>query len=255
MTGTDSAGVPWEGRSFHAHESAWGDDDGTPPPLLVEAIRRFRAQEVGEAEVADAVRAVRLLVPLVAELGADGTAFDEHGRRIDKSQELSIVTVSAPDGRAALPVFSSVAAMSAWNPGARPIPTPGPRVALAAAGEGTDLVVLDPTGDTEFALRRPALAAIASGTPWTPAYLDPEVRAEFERVAALEPDVAGVVVAPGDPLARLAGPELALFVGVRAGLDAVAVNALVARMQERWAPEIRARIDSIGVRVEADPRS
>ncbi len=136
-------------------------------------IRAFRAGIVGESAVVDALRDSRLLIPLVAVAGELGT--NEHGHAIDKSQELSIVTVMGPDGRSVLPAFSSVSAMSLWNPAARPVPATAARVALAAASENTDLVVLDPTSETEFALRRPALWALAQSQSWTPSYLDEEV--------------------------------------------------------------------------------
>ena len=66
MSGTDSAGQPWSGRHFEANTNA--DDDGSAPEHLIEAIRRFRARELGEAEVLDALRTSRLLIPLVATL-------------------------------------------------------------------------------------------------------------------------------------------------------------------------------------------
>jgi hypothetical protein len=247
MTGADSAGVPWEGRSFE--HGAPSDDDGRAPERLVEALRRFRSRELGEAEVVDALRDSRLLIPLVAVLGDSGT--NEHGRLVDKSQELSIVTVEGPDGRNVLPVFTSVAAMSAWNPMARPVPADGPRVALAAAGEGTDLVVLDPTSETEFAIRRPALWAIAKGERWIPSYLDEEVLGEFLRAAEPEPAIVAVQLAPGDPDARLTGAELLVQLSLVDGLDRAELDGLLRRVQERWAASglIADRVDSIAVRL------
>src|SRR5690606_19785486 len=135
-----------------------------------------------QAEVVEAFRHARLLIPLVAELGEEG--INDAGKRVDKSQELSIVTVAGPDGRAVLPVFSSVETMGAWNPQARPVPAEGTRVALAAAHEQTDLVVLDAGSPTEFVLRRPAVWAIARQEPWMPAVESPEVAAEFESSVA-----------------------------------------------------------------------
>src|SRR5690554_3027982 len=82
MGATDSAGVPWAGRRFEANASA--DDDGSAPAGLLDAIVRFRAGEAGQAEVVDALRSARLLVPLVAELGDAG--HGEHGHLVDKSQ-------------------------------------------------------------------------------------------------------------------------------------------------------------------------
>ena len=240
---SDSAGVPWEGRHFE--QSASSDDDGSAPEKLIEAIRRFRAGELGESEVLDALREERLLIPLVAE----GTL--EQGQ--DKTQELSIVTVIGPDGRTVLPAFTSVAAMSRWNPSARPVPATAGRVALAAASEDTHLVVVDPVSDTEFVIRRPALWALGQSKPWTPSYLDTQVLQAFMDAAAPEPVVEAVHLAPGDPDARLAGPELEVRLSLRAGLDRAALDALTARLQERWAASevIAAHVDSLAVKYSA----
>lgn len=240
---SDSAGVPWEGRRFEPNSSA--DDDGSAPEKLVEAIRRFRASDLAEADVIDALRESRLLIPLVAELGADG--LSEHGH--DKSQELSIVSVEAPDGRTVLPAFTSVATMARWNPAARPVPATAGRVALAAASESTDLVVLDPLSITEFIVRRPALWALAQSRAWLPSYLDPDVLRAFMDAAAPEPSVTAVQLAPGDPDARLAGPELIVQLALEPGLDSATLDAVLSRLQERWASSalITERVDSMRV--------
>jgi len=195
------------------------------------------------------VRESRLLIPLVAELGESGT--NDHGVLVDKSQELSIVTVAGPDGRTVLPAFTSVDSMREWNPLARPVPAAAPRVALAAASEGTDLVVLDPTTDTEFVLRRPAVWALAQALPWTPSYLDPEVLQAFVDAASPEPTVRTVSLAAGDPSARLVGPELVVQLSLADGLDRAALDAVIARMQRRWSESeiIAARVDSLKVRL------
>lgn len=247
MAGTDSAGVPWEGRHFE--HGASSDDDGSAPEKLIEAIRRFHAHDLGEADVVDALRDSRLLIPLVAVLGADGV--DEHGH--DKSQELSIVTVEGPDGRTVLPAFTSVDAMSRWNPKARPVPATAGRVALAAASEDTDLVVLDPTSDTEFVIRRPALWALARSQRWTPCYADAEVLSAFMDAAEPEPAVVAVQLAPGDPGSRLAGPELVVQLTLTPGLDRAALDAVLARLQERWGSSevIAQRVDSMRVVLSA----
>lgn len=193
----------------------------------------------------DALRDARLLIPLVAVAGELGT--NDHGHAIDKSQELSIVTVMGPDGRSVLPAFTSVAAMTAWNPSARPVPATASRVALAAASENTDLVVLDPTSATEFALRRPALWALVQTQPWLPSYLDTEVLSAFMDAAELEPAVVAVQLAPGDPGARLVGPELIVQLSLQPGLDQRALDDVVIRLQQRWAENdlIAARVDSL----------
>jgi hypothetical protein len=253
MSAADSAGVPWAGRSFEHNTSS--DDDGSAPERLIEALRRFRSSELGEAEVVSALRDSRLLIPLVAVLGEAGHNGD--GVRIDKSQELSIVTVAGPDGRTVMPVFTSVTAMGTWNPKARPVPADAVRVALAAASESTDLVVVDPTDTTEFVLRRPALWAIAQGLSWRPSYLDEEVLSAFITSAEPEDEVVAVQLAPGDPQARLAGPELLVHLTIVSGLDRTALNALLARLQQRWAVSeiIAERVDSMRIQVAGTDRT
>ncbi|MBX3194969.1 MAG: SseB family protein [Microbacteriaceae bacterium] len=250
---TDSAGIPWEGRAFHDNPDA--DDNGTAPARVIEAIRRFRASEVGTREVLEALRVERLLLPLLAVRGDEGTG--PHGQLVDKTQELSIVTTAAPDGRATLVAFTSVDAMRAWDPSARPIPIQVPRIALAAAAEGTPLIVVDPVPirpgeDTIFAIRRPAFRALATGERWTPSYEDPEVLDAFLASSGREPVLVAVQLAPGDPQARLAGAELLVQLTVRDGLPEEELRSLIARLGERWAADavIAERVDSISVVVE-----
>ena len=246
---TDSAGVPWEGRNFD-HGAAASDDDGTASPELLAVLARFRAGECGPDAVVDVLRTSRLLVPLVARLGEAGT--NEHGRTVDKSAELAIVTVAGPDGRSVLPAFSSVDAMRAWNPKARPVPAEAVRVALAAASEDTELVVIDPTSpETEFAVRRPAVWAIGRSVGWVPGYRDADVVAAFAASVADEPAVVSLTLAAGDPDARLAGPEVRVELALVPGLDRPVLDSLLARLQQRWAEDavIAERVDSLGVRL------
>lgn len=243
----DSAGQPWAGRSFG--ETAFARDDGSAPVELVEAIEQFRAGLVGVEVVVDTVRSTRLLIPLVAHLGESGV--NERGVTVDKSAELSIVTVAGPDGRHVLPVFASVEAMQRWNPVARPVPADGVRVALAAADEGTDLVVLDPTSPTEFAIRRPALWAIAQSKPWSASFADPEVVHEFRQSVEGEPSIVGLEARAGDPQSLLRGPELVVELALIAGLNQTEVTELLERLQSQWSQStlIAERVDSLAVKL------
>lgn len=246
----DSAGQPWAGRQFEPNANA--DDDGSAPPELIAEIERFRAGETDAASVVRVFSQSRLLIPLVTELGETGVTAQ--GRIVEKSQELSIVTVEGPDGRTVLPVFSSVSSMAAWNSTARPVPAAGPRVALAAVSDGTELVVLDPTSDTEFAIRRPALWAMMEGHEWTPGYLDNEVMRAFGDTIVDEPAVLEVTLSPGDPEARLRGPELMIHLLLADGLTESKVTELVRRLTERWSQDdvIAARVDSVGVALHSE---
>lgn len=243
----DSAGVPWEGRSFH--ENTRAGDDGSADPALAAALTRFRAGEGSQTEVIDALRTARLLIPLVAEKGNEG--IGPTGLVVDKTQELSIVTVAAPDGRRVQPVFSSVAAMQLWDAAARPVPVEAVRAALAASADDTDLIVLDPTAPTEFVIRRPAVWAIAQSQPWEPAFLSPEVFAGLQESVATELAVIDVAVAPGDPEARLRGPELIVELELVTGLERDALDAVLQRLAQRWAADdrIAVLVDSLTVKL------
>jgi len=244
---TDSAGQPWAGREFLAN--VHDDDDGSAPTSLLAALVRFRDREAGEESVVDAIRSSRLLIPLLTALGdAD---VGPTGLVIDKTQELSIITVAGPDGRSVLPVFSSAAAMRSWNPEARPVPSDGVRVALAAAQENTDLVVLDPTADTEFVIRRPALWAIAQSKPWTPSYASRQVADAFASSIATELSVLGIDLTAGDTEARLAGPELIVRLILVDGLTQVELDATLARLAARWSASdvIATQVDSLRVQL------
>jgi hypothetical protein len=247
----DSAGLPWQGRTFEQTPSS--DDDGSADPALLAALAAFAADPSGEraVTVVEAFRAARLLVPLLAHAGDVGRTADGH--LVDKTQELSIATVSAPDGRAVLPAFTSVQTLVAWNPAARPVPAAGPRVALAAASEQTELVVVDPTSATEHVLRRPAVKALATAQAWRPPFDDPEVIDAFRASVAPEPAVKDVTLAPGDPAARLRGAEVEVTLGLIPGLDAGTLQTVVGRLSERWAQSavIAERVDSMTVRLRS----
>ena len=243
----DSAGVPWEGRRFE--ENRHVADDGSADPALLAALTAFRSGEGDAVAVVDAYRRARLLIPLVADKGDEGVG--PTGLRVDKTQELSIVTVAGPDGRRVLPVFTSVATMAAWDPKARPVPADGMRTALAAASDDTDLIVIDPGSATEFVLRRPAVWAIGQDQPWEPADTSPEVFTGLQESIGGELAVLDLSVAPGDPDARLRGPELVVRLHLMEGLDRAELDAVLQRLAARWAADdrIAVLVDSLTVQL------
>lgn len=245
MSATDSAGQPWKGRSFEPNPNA--ADDGTAPQIFLDAVASFRAGEVTLREVVDVIRQCRFLIPLVAVAGETG--LDAEGRTVDKSQELSIITVEGPDGRPILPVFSSTAAMSQWRPVARPVPADAVRVALAAASENTDRVVIDPRSDSLLVLPRPAVWAIAQSTPWIPAVEDEAVLEAVSEAAAAHPVIWAVSMVPGDPQATGAGPEVTVRMVIDPEASSDEVRAALAAVSAQWAasPIVTERIDSISI--------
>ena len=243
----DSAGVPWEGRRFESNRHS--DDDGSADPQLLAALRAFREGDGDQTAVVDAYRTARLLIPLVADRGDEGVG--PQGIVVDKTQELSIVTVAAPDGRRVLPVFTSVAAMGRWDAAARPVPADGARTAVAASADDTDLIVIDPGSETEFVIRRPAVWAIAQGIPWEPSFASPEVFAGLQESVRPELAVIDLSVEPGDPTGRLRGPELIVRLELMHGLDQSELDAVLERLAKRWAADHRVAVlvDSLTVKL------
>jgi len=212
---TDSAGVPWEGRNFS--ENKFASDNGLADEMLMSAITRFQAATGLAEDVLSAFAQARLLIPLIANLGESGEGA--HGLTVDKSADLSIVTVRTPDGQTALPVFSSVEAMSNWNPQARPVPNFGRQVAFAAASEGNTRIVLDPMAPSEFVIRRPGIAHLAQGFEWTAPDRHPEVAEIIQFELGKFDIVDSFALVSGDPEYRLRGQELVIELYLEEGLS------------------------------------
>lgn len=265
---SDSAGFPWAGRTFDHHDTAFADDDGRASEHVTALIRAVRdaadaAQTSGEAaeywsavsrvaqaqsEAIAGFAAERFLVPMLAEAGELGQTPD--GRTVEKSQELSIVSVAAPDGRRVLPVFSSVETLRRWNPEARPIPVPGSQAALAAAQDGTELIIIDPgTPEREFGVRRTALEALALGERVLPAWADAAVQEEFRVLGAADPRIAALWIAPGELENRLLQPEVTVLLRMSESVGDAHREVLQALQARIAASEIVARrVDSLTLR-------
>ena len=220
---SDSAGTPWSGRAFDVNNFA--GDDGSAPAALISAIAKFHSGEALAEDVVDAIRESRLLIPLLADLGE--SEIGSHGQKVDKSAELSIVTVATPDDQNGLPVFSSVAAMQKWNPIARPVPADARRVALAAAAEGNTRIILDPENETEFAVRRPAIAAIAQELTWVHPARNLQVFEELSSIVAQFDSFLKLELQDCDATARLHSAELLLVMTLVPGLDQESVADLM----------------------------
>ncbi|MFD2675419.1 SseB family protein [Gulosibacter bifidus] len=230
---TDSAGQPWEGRTFS--DNPWSDDDGSAPEPLLAALTGFRAGDASLIDVIDALRTSRLLIPLVAHLGEAGV--NDAGVTVDKSADLSIVSVKSPDGRATLPVFTSVDAMQHWDATARPVPIAARKAALAAVSEDTQLMILDPGSETELAIRRPAVWAIAQDTEYTVSWQHDAVRAACAQLLADHPELVSVDLHPGDLPGKFLGPELIVELGVSSDLAEPQREQLLASVQQRLASD------------------
>ena len=228
---TDSAGRPWAGRSLSGEDAKihnFEDDDGAADAGYAAALAALAAGDGDEAAVVASLATARVFVPIVATLAEEG---DGHGGlHADKQADMALVTLKAPDGRTAMPVFTSAASLEAWHPEARPVAVYAARAALSAVAEGAELLVLDPGSDVTFVVRRPAVWALAQQRDWTPSYADPDLARNLGEAAVGFPAVRRVEIHPGGGVAAVAadgqqipgggsGPELRVVLYLEDGLD------------------------------------
>ncbi|BCW40019.1 hypothetical protein StoSoilB3_15540 [Arthrobacter sp. StoSoilB3] len=255
---TDSAGQPWAGRSLTGDDAKihnFEDDDGTADAGYLAAIAALIDGTGGEAEVVASLATARVFVPVVAQLAEEAEGVD--GLHADKQADMALVTLKAPDGRTAMPVFTSAAALEAWHPQARPVAVYAARAALSAVSEGAQLLVLDPGSQFAFVVRRPAMWALAQQKDWTPSYLDDQLETALVSTISAFTAVRRLETHPGGGVASLTadgrqvlgggpGPELRVVLFLEDGLDAGAVQALVAQLNDAWA-----RMDSFAEGVDS----
>ena len=231
QTPADSAGRPWSGRELTG--SGFDGDLGAADGDLASAL-----DDLGdELTLMHAVSRARLLVPVLAVPAQAGR------QSAGVSADMAVVTLTAPDGQRAFPVFSSLATLSAWDATARPSPVTSARAAQGAVSERCDVMVLD-AGSAREAILRPSMVwALAQQRNWLPAHSDPFVAQVLVRAVADEPDVVDCVGQDGPAGAGI----LRVVLGLRAGLNAAEVAALATRVGERIATdgEARARIDGL----------
>ncbi len=236
---SDSAGTPWQRRELSP--SGFESDTGEADP----ALRALLAAPGDDLALMRALEDGRLLVPVVAE----PTEVDATGPlAVEKGVDMAAVTLVAPDGSRALPVFTGADSLAAWDAAARPVPVTPARAAQAAVSEGCDVLVVDVAGPATRVLRPSMLWALAQERAWEPAHTDPFVARAVATALADEPAVAGHEVEEGAP--HGAG-VLGIVLHLRAGLDADEVRAVATRVGERLATdgELRARVDGLAFRI------
>ncbi len=235
----DSAQLPWAGRDLSP--SGFEGDSGAADETLRDAL----AGEADDATLMRALEAARLLVPIVAE----PAALDTSGAHVvDAQVDLAAVTLVAPDGQRALPVFTSTEALSSWDAAARPVPVTPARAAQAAVSEGCEVIVVDVAGPATRVLRPSMVWALAQDRPWQAPREDPFVARSVTRALAPESDIGSFELEEGTPLGH---GVLGVVLDLRPGLQPEQVRAVAKRVGERLATdgELRARIDGLAFRI------
>jgi hypothetical protein len=269
----DSAGRAWQGRDLSGEGNplhAFDKDDGAVPAAYASALSDLVNGAADETAVVRALAEVRVFVPVIAQLGGqDPVAGDvpaadprQHEEHRHHEGDMALVTIKAPDGRVALPVFTSTARLERWHSGARPVAVFAPRAALAAVAENAELMVVDPGAEVTFVVRRPALWALAQQRDWTPSYADPELARLVGEAISEEGAVRGVELGPGPGVSSRtadgrvvggggAGPELRLTLVLETGLSKEDVRSTTAAFQDRLQnlQEFVERVDSLEIRL------
>jgi hypothetical protein len=276
MTDTDSAGTPWAGRYLSG--TGYDDDQGGADPELAEALAEAHDRPSAEADarLAHAAAAARWLVPVVAVRGDGDERGESHTSDTppsdsypsdsypsdsypsdsypsaqhpgDTRTDMAILTLVAPDGRRALPLFSSVDALAAWDPSARPVPVSAARAAQAALADGCQVAVVDLGSGHSIEIRRSMLWALAQDLEWTPPHFDALVAQAVSEAVANEPDVVTHQLEEGEPLGC---GVLRVVLGIRAGLSEERVEALATRIGEELSADedFRARVEELTLSV------
>ncbi len=230
----DSAGLPWEGRELSDAPSDQPDDGRADPALLA-------VLGGSDADFMAALAGARVLVPIVATTGESSEDL-QHG---DASAEMSVVTLTAPDGERALPVFSGQETLQAWDAQARPRPVPAAQAAQAAVAEQCDVLVID-LGSPGMRTVRPSMVwALATERGWLPAYADPFVQ-DAVAVASREDDAVLSADCEGDEQG-----QLRIVLRLAPDLGSEQIREVCSAVAERLATdgETRARIDALSFKV------
>ena len=237
--GGDSAAVPWAGRELST--SGFETDTGAADSALVAAL----ARPGDDLALMRAVESARLIVPVVAEpVDVDSSAQPALETQVD----MAAVTLVAPDGQRALPVFTGTEALASWDPDARPVPVTPSRAAQAAVTERCDVIVVDVAGPATRVLRPSMVWALAQGRSWEPAVSDPFVDRSVAAAVREEDDVTAYELEDGRPSGQ---GVLGVVLVLEAGLGPGEVRAAATRVGERLASdgELRARVDGLAFRI------
>jgi SseB protein N-terminal domain len=177
-------------------DPGFSDDDGSADPRLAAALAAYAEDRGTERDVLTALPGARLLVPVVAILGEAET--DSAGLRREKTSDMAVPVIEAPDGRRALPAFTSVESLARWRSDARPVAVPFAQALRAVAHEKAGTLLIDLAGPASYALSGAALRALAEGRDGADPLADDAVRGAVRDAVAAEPGVArAYLTAPG----------------------------------------------------------
>ena len=186
--------------SMMSHDRA---DVGQGLPRTARALALGQGSDAGAARLealVDALVFERVIVPIDVEPDprVTGVHAGENGHN-----PIDFVRAQTPAGEA-LAIYSSVRALTAHRPDDRPMALDFRTIGLTALVETSGRIVVNPGTDAVL-LPRPAVAALAQGDEWLPAWRDEALRELLlaEATAACPAIVDVDIAYAGDGLTRV----------------------------------------------------
>ena len=186
--------------SMMSHDRA---DVGQGLPRTARALALGQGSDAGASRLealVDALVFERVIVPIDVEPDprVTGVHAGENGHN-----PIDFVRAQTPAGEA-LAIYSSAQALSAHRPGDRPMALDIRTIGLTALVETGGRIVVNPGTDAVL-LPRPAVAALAQGDEWLPAWRDGSLRELLlaEAAAACPAIVDVEITYAGDGLTRV----------------------------------------------------
>jgi hypothetical protein len=232
--------VPADPPARSIPDPGFAGDTGEPDPLLTAALEAVAADPARLAEVLAALHQVRVVAPVVAQVGETG--ITPTGLRHDTSADIALPLLLDGTGSRALLVFSGTPALSRWDPAARPVLVPGGRAAEVALAEGAEAIVLDVAGPHPATLPLPEVHALAEGRGRVPAWGDPALQRAVAEALEGEPAARSAHLDP------CAGADARLTVVLEPGVDPAGIGArLAAALAAR--PEVAGGVRGLEITV------
>lgn len=166
--------------------------------LLPATASALEAATVKEqlSQLVTALASERVVVPVPVEAHPKERGDKHSPQDLDESATIPLATDTRGDVTA-IAVFSSAAALAAWDPEARPMTMGAQKAAITAIAAGIPRFRLDPNG-AALLIPRPAVEALAGGGSWLPAWEDAQLQEELgataKQLSASWADFADVTV-------------------------------------------------------------
>jgi hypothetical protein len=224
-------------------------DNGLADPEVLAALAAH--EEDGDFEpLALLLPTARFFVPLLAvpvEPGAqdeqdeqdehdcghdhEGDHGHGHGHGQAKGSEMTVLTLRLTDGQVAVPIFTSVPALTEWHAEARPMPIDGRSAGRSALDAEVDMLLIDLSGPVTVAVAGEDLVTLAGGIEAPGLHEDPEIAAALVEHLRSRPAFRAALLSPAED----EDSDVRLTLVMRD--DEVDVDAAVAGLSEALAQD------------------